>query len=82
MNHCAEIRQEQKDDLRPGTLRSQDFDVQKVLAEGWVHKKGSGNDFFGSRAWKPRWARLVVSLLSFLDQMAEFVIINAQFTLH
>lgn len=35
--------------------------VKLILAEGWIYKKGTGNDWMGSRSWKPRWGRLVVS---------------------
>jgi len=33
--------------------------VISVVAEGWLYKKGSGNDLIGSKSFKPRWARLV-----------------------
>lgn len=36
--------------------------ITRVLAEGCLHKKGTGNDFFGSRGWKSRYCRLVVSI--------------------
>jgi hypothetical protein len=49
-------------DTLPGVLHSGvQYKPTRVLAEGWVHKKGTGNDFFGSRAWKARYCRLVVS---------------------
>jgi len=35
--------------------------INRVLAEGWLHKKGTGKDFFGSRGWKARYCRLAVS---------------------
>lgn len=38
-----------------------EYDITKVLAEGWVHKKGSGHDWISSRAWKARWARLALA---------------------
>ena len=48
----------------------------RILVEGWLHKKGTGNDFFGSRTWKARYCRLVVSPFSViciqLWQFAEF----------
>lgn len=34
--------------------------VKKVLAEGWLNKKGSGQDFICSRRWKSRWAELAI----------------------
>ena len=53
------------DDFLPGLLDSGvKYQPRKLVAEGWLHKKGTGNDWLGSRAWKPRWARLVVSHLS------------------
>lgn len=36
------------------------YSVTKNLVQGWVHKKGTGNDWMASRAWKPRWAVLSV----------------------
>lgn len=47
--------------------RGSEYLITKELASGWVHKKGSGNDWFGSRAWKPRWARLVLAKVSGFD---------------
>ena len=37
------------------------YTVTNRLVQGWVHKKGSGQDWVGSKAWKPRWAVLSVS---------------------
>ena len=34
--------------------------IKKVLAEGWLHKKGSGQDMLSSTEWKSRWAKLSV----------------------
>jgi len=31
---------------------------KRILAEGWLQKKGSGEDWMGSRGWKARWGRL------------------------
>lgn len=54
--------QEEEDDCQPGVLDSGvEYKFKRILAEGWVNKKGSGKDWFGSRAFKPRWAKLVVS---------------------
>jgi hypothetical protein len=54
--------EEADDDVLPGVLaRGVEYHPKHILVEGWVHKKGTGNDFFGSRSWKPRWARLAVS---------------------
>jgi hypothetical protein len=49
-------------DTLPGVLHSGvQYQPRRILVEGWVHKKGTGNDIFGSRAWKARYCRLVVS---------------------
>jgi hypothetical protein len=49
-------------DSQPGVLDSGiNYRPKRVLAEGVISKKGTGNDFFGSRSWKPRYCRLVVS---------------------
>jgi len=48
-------------DVLPGVLNSGvEYFPRRIVAEGWVHKKGTGRDWLGSVAWKPRWARLVV----------------------
>ena len=39
--------------LNNGTIFSE-------IAEGWLSKKGSGNDLVGSRGFKPRWTKLVL----------------------
>jgi hypothetical protein len=57
----------EEDDYLPGVLDSGiEYKFKRVLAEGWVSKKGTGNDWLRSRAWKPRWARLVVCALLFV----------------
>ena len=38
------------------------YTVKETLMQGWIEKKGSGFDWIGSRAWKKRWAVLVVRL--------------------
>jgi len=37
------------------------YEVKRSLVEGWLYKKGTGNDIFRSRDWKPRWCNLAVS---------------------
>lgn len=37
------------------------YTVTKCLKESWLHKKGSGNDVFGSKSWKARWCQLVLA---------------------
>lgn len=46
--------------LPKGQAEGVNYYPKKIVVEGWLHKKGSGKDFLGSRYWKPRWARLVV----------------------
>jgi len=36
------------------------YQIQRVLVEGLLHKKGTGLDWRGSRSWKARWARLAL----------------------
>jgi hypothetical protein len=49
--------------LLPGVLLcGVEYNPTRILVEGWVHKKGTGNDLFGSRSWKARYCRLVVSI--------------------
>ena len=55
---------DEEDCMMPGILADGDtYHVKKVLVQGWVYKKGTGMDWIGSRAWKPRWACLVVSFV-------------------
>ena len=52
-----------ENDLLPGTLRSGVYyEPTELLAEGWVHIKGTGKGWLGSRSWKARYVKLVVSL--------------------
>lgn len=49
-----------EDDMLPGTLGSGvSYIPRDTLVSGWLHKKGTGKDWLGSRSWKARWARLV-----------------------
>lgn len=52
------------------------YEIKRSLAEGWLYKKGTGNDIFRSRSWKPRWVNLVVSFgsLSFISKICVFLI--------
>ena len=46
-------------DVLPGVLaEGVNYVPTRVLAEGWLHKKGTGNDWLYSRGWKARWTRL------------------------
>jgi hypothetical protein len=54
--------EDELDRMMPGVLaKGVAYTVKEVIAQGYVHKKGSGCDWLGSRAWKARWAVLVVS---------------------
>lgn len=49
-------------DLLPGTLScGVEYKPTLILAEGWLHKKGTGKDWLGSTSWKARYVKLVVS---------------------
>jgi hypothetical protein len=49
-------------DLLPGILsQGLHYHPTRILAEGWLHKKGTGNDWLSSRGWKARWARLCLA---------------------
>lgn len=39
----------------------QHYTVTETIVQGWLYKKGSGNDIWGRRWWKPRWVTLAVS---------------------
>ena len=51
------------DRMLPGVLaEGMAYTVKETLMLGYIEKKGSGFDWIGSRAWKKRWAVLVVRL--------------------
>ena len=39
----------------------QHYTITETIVQGWLYKKGSGNDIWGRRWWKPRWVTFVVS---------------------
>lgn len=43
------------------------FEIREIVARGWVHKKGTGKDWLGSRSWKPRWAVLATAAVPGYD---------------
>jgi hypothetical protein len=60
-NHSDEDSDDDRG-LLPGVLLGEvEYNPTRIIVEGWVHKKGTGNDIFGSRSWKARYCRLVVS---------------------
>jgi hypothetical protein len=53
---------DEEDSMMPGVLSGGvPYTITENIAQGWMHKKGTGMDWIGSRAWKPRWALLSVS---------------------
>ena len=57
-DECDEVGRMMPGVLAEGTA----YTVKETLNQGYIEKKGSGFDWIGSRAWKKRWAVLVVSL--------------------
>ena len=58
----SSVDMDEDDCMMPGVLADGiTYTIKQVLVQGWVHKKGTGMDWIGSRAWKPRWAVLAVS---------------------
>ena len=56
---------DRNDTALAGSLDSTvDYAVTSILVQGWVHKKGTGKDIFGSRAWKSRWATLATAAVA------------------
>lgn len=71
LSHC---RSHSDEDLLPGILREGvKYCKLRVLAEGWLHKKGTGNDWLGSRAWKARYARLLLARVDDIDYDVPFM---------
>mmetsp|Transcript_45751 Transcript_45751/g.111536 ORF Transcript_45751/g.111536 Transcript_45751/m.111536 type:complete len:383 (+) Transcript_45751:1005-2153(+) len=55
---------DETDRMMPGLLsRGTPYTIKRVIFQGYLHKKGSGFDWFGSRSWKSRWAVLVQAQL-------------------
>jgi len=40
--------------------RVRDYTISETIVQGWLYKKGTGEDFSGRRWWKPRWVTLAV----------------------
>mmetsp|Transcript_5233 Transcript_5233/g.7390 ORF Transcript_5233/g.7390 Transcript_5233/m.7390 type:complete len:433 (-) Transcript_5233:359-1657(-) len=55
----------QEEDVMPGVLASGiKYTPRRVLAEGLMHKKGTGKDWLGSTDWKLRYAKLALAQVS------------------
>ena len=55
---CSDMDEE---DSTTRSLSGGEYTITEMLAQGWMHKKGTGKDWIGSKGWKPRWAVLSVS---------------------
>jgi len=40
----------------------QHYTITETIVQGWLYKKGSGNDIWGRRWWKPRWVTLALAV--------------------
>ena len=69
------IDSDDEDTLPQGVAEGIKYQPRRILVEGWLHKKGTGNDWLGSTSWKPRWARLVVSYLLLLCPTFHFYVL-------
>ena len=69
---------DRKDATLPGSLDPTDtaYTVQSILVQGWVHKKGTGKDIFGSRGWKSRWATLCTATVPGYEVDVPLLIIS------
>ena len=64
-DHSKEKDLDKLDRMLPGVLAEGiAYTVNSVIVQGYIDKKGSGFDWIGSRAWKARWAVLVVRINS------------------
>lgn len=66
------LESDDEEKLPKGVAEGLSYNPRRILVEGWLHKKGTGKDWLGSRSWKPRWARLVVSTEVYFS--AKFVV--------
>jgi len=69
---------DRKDAALPGSLdpTNTTYAVQSIAVQGWVHKKGTGNDLFGSRGWKSRWATLCTATVPGYDVDIPLLVIS------
>lgn len=71
-----ESMDEDDEDLLPGVLaEGQGYSPKRILVQGWLHKKGTGHDWLGSRAWKARWARLALAKVEGYDSEVPLLLI-------
>mmetsp|Transcript_14746 Transcript_14746/g.17167 ORF Transcript_14746/g.17167 Transcript_14746/m.17167 type:complete len:498 (-) Transcript_14746:2092-3585(-) len=55
--------------------KSLEYKVKTCIFEGWLHKKGTGNDLFGSTSWKPRWCSLVMAdIPDYVQEVPLFIV--------
>ena len=40
---------------------AREYAIRETIAQGWLHKKGSGGDWAKQRWWKPRWMTLALA---------------------
>jgi hypothetical protein len=68
LNHQEE--DEEEFNMAAATLvqgdKVQQYTITETIVQGWLYKKGSGNDIWGRRWWKPRWVTLAVSSMNML----------------
>jgi hypothetical protein len=60
------------EELMTGTLddgSGAHYRITQIIVEGWLHKKGTGHDWIGSRGWKARWARLAIGYIEGYDNV-------------
>ena len=63
-------------DVQPGILaQGLYYYPTRILAEGWLHKKGTGNDWLSSRGWKTRWTRLCLARVDGFDTEVPLLLI-------
>jgi len=68
--------EDEDEDILPGVLPSGvHYNPKKVIVEGWLHKKGTGKDWIGSRSWKARWSRLVLAKVDGYDYDVPLMLI-------
>ena len=74
----SSVDDDRKDAALPGSLdpTSTAYTVQSILVQGWVHKKGTGKDIFGSRGWKSRWATLCTATVPGYEVDVPLLIIS------
>lgn len=64
------------DETTSSMVKSMGYTIKSRVIEGWLSKKGTGNDMFGSTSWKPRWCSLVMADITGDEQEVPLLLVS------